>query len=457
MSDLRQEPLYHHLNKQDTQSLLDIWEKGDNGEWMEEVFEVLPAILQERLGAVPPQPPQAQAGGLLRKAEKAYESGNLDEAFEMCSRALSINPDSTAGLCFRGAIYAELGQLNPAIRDYQRALLLDPNLTEALQGMRAIEADLEAQFDKPSARQHHDQGLKYTENKKSERALEEYQQALLLKPDLTDAWQEMRAIELDLEAQFDVSSARQHLDRALEYAENEEPGYALQEIELAKPVLPDLAVAYNYLGMIYETLGHVKPAIEAYLDAIRRNQRFSAARTNLRNARLRLEAEQFRSIAEEIPIFVEDDTPVGAEEFEQLENPDPDAPVLEWLYMDENTYHMTGWPGHRTRQGRSGYDPLESEFDAAHVQGVVIRRLLDRKLRTRNPFYLAFMIVFGLVLCLTIAPIIVTIRNFDWLSPVILVTQIPCCAVGIALLVNVSLSLWQRPSDESEDLGSVFY
>jgi len=53
-----------------------------------------------------------------------------------------------------------------------------------------------------------------------------------------------------------------------------------------------------------------------------------------------------------------------------------DLPVPGWVYTDENAYWLWGWPGHRTRPGRTGYDPLDSDFESAHIEGVIIRQLL---------------------------------------------------------------------------------
>jgi hypothetical protein len=40
-----------------------------------------------------------------------------------------------------------------------------------------------------------------------------------------------------------------------------------------------------------------------------------------------------------------------------------------------------GQPGYRTRPGRSGYDPLETNLEAAHIVGVLLRKLLRGVLR----------------------------------------------------------------------------
>lgn len=42
---------------------------------------------------------------------------------------------------------------------------------------------------------------------------------------------------------------------------------------------------------------------------------------------------------------------------------------------------MVGQPGYRTRPGRSGYDPYETNLEAAHVIGVLLRKLLGRARR----------------------------------------------------------------------------
>ncbi|MEJ2597038.1 MAG: hypothetical protein P8Z00_01820 [Anaerolineales bacterium] len=40
--------------------------------------------------------------------------------------------------------------------------------------------------------------------------------------------------------------------------------------------------------------------------------------------------------------------------------------------IDEKTLTLRGWPGDRTRLGRSGYAPLDTEFELAHMGGVVL-------------------------------------------------------------------------------------
>ncbi len=57
---------------------------------------------------------------------------------------------------------------------------------------------------------------------------------------------------------------------------------------------------------------------------------------------------------------------------------------------------LPGWPGYRTRPGRSGLDPLDTRAEAGHMAGVFLRPLLTGTLRTKNPFLLTFLVIFGL-------------------------------------------------------------
>ena len=58
---------------------------------------------------------------------------------------------------------------------------------------------------------------------------------------------------------------------------------------------------------------------------------------------------------------------------------------------------VPGSPGYRTRGGRSGLDPIDSSAEAARVEGDFLVRVFKLRARTRNPFYLVAMVVFGIV------------------------------------------------------------
>ncbi len=56
---------------------------------------------------------------------------------------------------------------------------------------------------------------------------------------------------------------------------------------------------------------------------------------------------------------------------------------------------LQGWPGYRNRPNRTGFDPLDTRMESAHMEGNFYRQLFTLKLRTRNPFYLFFLFLFG--------------------------------------------------------------
>jgi hypothetical protein len=95
---------------------------------------------------------------------------------------------------------------------------------------------------------------------------------------------------------------------------------------------------------------------------------------------------------------------------------------------------LPGQPGYRTRDGRSGYDPIDSRTEAAHTAGTFIQKMVAG--RIRNPIALLLLGLLGLLL---ITPLILAIstlmqgNQIQWdTGAFILVTGM----VGLAILVN---------------------
>lgn len=107
----------------------------------------------------------------------------------------------------------------------------------------------------------------------------------------------------------------------------------------------------------------------------------------------------------------------------------------------ENPSALPGWPGYRTRDGRSGYDPIDTRTEAAHVSGAFIQHLFTGQLRIRNPIYLFLSGVMGLAL---IAPFILAISEtlagnlLSWNGWIFLLVA---AVIGLAVLTNVVKSL----------------
>jgi hypothetical protein len=104
---------------------------------------------------------------------------------------------------------------------------------------------------------------------------------------------------------------------------------------------------------------------------------------------------------------------------------------------DQNTIGtLPGWPGYRTRNGRSGYDPIDARTEAAHLSGTLIQQLFTGQLRIENPIYLFILGVLGLVL---ISPLVFAILEMmkgnllSWDSWIfLLITGL----IGLAVLIN---------------------
>jgi hypothetical protein len=119
-------------------------------------------------------------------------------------------------------------------------------------------------------------------------------------------------------------------------------------------------------------------------------------------------------------------------------------------YLDGES-QLPGLPGYRTRQGRSGYDPLDTNREAAFMEGTFYRNLFTLRLRTRNAFYLVLMFIFGTVISVFSSAVLYgfiimpTYGEKDvsyYLVFTILYTMLGfILSVGLALLVNFSINM----------------
>ena len=207
---------------------------------------------------------------------------------------------------------------------------------------------------------------------------------------------------VDDEAQIEQAAA--HLDRADELIEADELEAVLAECEAAVQLAPHWAEARYYRAMALEELGELEEAIADYEAAIRFYPKYYAARDSLAQVKVKLaEAQAWLPEADDasgapVDWAVPDEAPGSTSDLTELaaETPEGDA-ELPPFYLDEKAQLMRGWPGHRQRPGRSGYDPLEMDFELAHMEGVFLRKLIKLELRTRNPFYPGVMAVGGIL------------------------------------------------------------
>jgi hypothetical protein len=79
-------------------------------------------------------------------------------------------------------------------------------------------------------------------------------------------------------------------------------------------------------------------------------------------------------------------------------------------FYDEKNRWLIGWPGYRTRPGKSGLAYIETVAEEAHFEGLMLRWPYFEKFRTHNPIYLLSLFILAL-LC-TAPPLIIILLNF---------------------------------------------
>ena len=97
---------------------------------------------------------------------------------------------------------------------------------------------------------------------------------------------------------------------------------------------------------------------------------------------------------------------------------------------------LPGWPGYRTRDGRSGYDPIDTRTEAAHTVGTFIQYFFTGRLRIRNPFSLFLSGILGLVLVIPLILAIVEMLSgniFSWNAWIPLLVM---GIIGLAVVMN---------------------
>jgi hypothetical protein len=114
---------------------------------------------------------------------------------------------------------------------------------------------------------------------------------------------------------------------------------------------------------------------------------------------------------------------------------------------DHNLKYLIGWPGYRTSNNRSGLGYVETQAEWAHMQGLMFRWLVTGKFKTRHPFYLTCLLLFGI---LNACPILLLFspdgRLALFQNPLPFLSAI---LLGTLVLVNGFLSLIKCEKGES--------
>jgi tetratricopeptide (TPR) repeat protein len=205
------------------------------------------------------------------------QRGEYQKAIDDYNRSIRISQFAPVAYKNRGDAYAKLNNVDNAVADYQSALKLDPKFRDAYNSLGNFLKD-QKRFDDalgvftaairndPANRADYfvGRGNVYSGMNEPSRALEEFRQALQLRPSMTEPLFNTGVTYMSLG----------QLERSDEF------------YSLALQSNPKLAAAYNNRGEIRRRLGRRKDAIEDFLNADRLAPRMTMIRGNLIRAYL---------------------------------------------------------------------------------------------------------------------------------------------------------------------------
>jgi tetratricopeptide (TPR) repeat protein len=256
---------------------------------------------------------------------------------------------------------------------------------------------------------------------------------IALPPAGTLAWP--LALELRTEAALDQADALEASGRWDE---------ALAACDAALRLTPDRAEAHNYRGLLLETLDRMPEAIQAYQTAVRLAPSYNEARNNLRMAQAALTGRP-GDIDRALPAGPEPGLIDGSAVTAWSENETRTGSELPAVYyLSKTALVLPGWPGHRTRPGRSGLDPLDTYFEQAHITGLLLRQLFTGQLRLESWISIVLSVMVALELSLPLILVGGELLAGDTNSLLLLAPLSIYWIPGLALWRSIYASLGKR-------------
>ena len=334
------------------------WEDPSEG-WQNVVEGIRAVINKMQVQAKPSPNITPEEVEILSKL--VFQKGNflmmldqMDEAIEVYSRAIELNPNHAASYSNRGAAYWGKDELDLAIADYNKAIELDPELAQAYSNRGAAywgkdELDLAIadynkaiELDPKLAHAYYNRGATYRAEGAFDLAIADCNKAIELDPKLAGAYNNRgvayrakgafdlaiadcnKAIELDPELvsayndrgaayiekgafdraladcnkaiELDPKLAHAYSNRGVAHLEKGELDRALADCNKAIELDPKLAQAYNNRGAAYGAKGELDRALADYNKAIELDPNYAEAYNNRGITWLRLqEWENFKS------------------------------------------------------------------------------------------------------------------------------------------------------------------
>jgi tetratricopeptide (TPR) repeat protein len=406
MDKTRRDSIFKQFKLLETGDLLEFWNSSNPEEWDNDVYEVVQDILVERQVAVPAISKTRQFEICFKNAKNHFQSEDFKNAKSEIDKAIKLDPTQPKSYILRGDIFYARKDYDPAIRDFQTAIKLDK------------ESNI--------------------------------------------VWKKMRRTEKFLAEQFEASEEKQHLLTALELLYEGENQKASVECEKVKELLPPIAVAYNFYGLIMAEMGNLDSARDSFLVAVSLNRIFSNGWNNLRYVEEIVEEEKYFSIIEPQNSLSEpamDASQLMGDSDQVMGEFDRAALLPQWVYLNKHSLIIRGWPGHRNRNGRYGLDPLDIYAEGYQILGIIIRKLFTFKFRTKNSTHLILMSVVGFTYFLPFFLTLFLIDDFkNLLFFIVFLTIFSVYWVpGLLLLINVGLSFKHIYQHGIEDSPNTFF
>jgi tetratricopeptide (TPR) repeat protein len=193
------------------------------------------------------------------------------DSFTLWSDTVRKSPDSFVSHNNLGLAYNNLGRTDKAIEEYKQAISLKPGFADA----------------------HNNLGTAYNNLGRTDEAIEEYKEAIRLNPyhavahyNLANAYgnkgqidEAVKEYKKAIRLKPDFAEAHNNLGNS--FYEQRRMDEAIEEYKKAIRLNPYHAAAHNNLGLVYDNKGQIDEAIEEFKEAISLNPGFAEAHNSL--------------------------------------------------------------------------------------------------------------------------------------------------------------------------------
>jgi len=206
-----------------------------------------------------------------------FSRGEYDKAARAFAMELKSNPDNATLYFYHGQSLARLKLYAKAIDDFSRAIdlkkdFIDAYINKALsyaainnfnEAQKILKQSLKFAHDNPGI--FYNLGIIALKQKQYDYAINNFSQAIALKPNLTNAY----------------------INRGISYLKTGDPEKAVQDFTQAVALNPTDPEIYYNRALVYENLGEMEKALADYSRALAINPEFAAAYNNRGLLRLR--------------------------------------------------------------------------------------------------------------------------------------------------------------------------